>query len=114
MVAATCLTLGSIELSIGLRQPPRAPRLLFALSAFAVAAIAGLELALMRADTLAQWWPLMRGLDIAVGVMLVSLTAFIWVYFGTGTKWLACLVPCLYRGGLVFDYLPGKGMTYDM
>jgi signal transduction histidine kinase len=113
MVAAACLTLGLIELSIGLRQPPRAPRLLFALSAFAVAAIAGLELALLRADTLAQWSPVMRGLDIAVGVMLVSLTAFIWVYFGTGTKWLACLVPGLYAAGLMFDYLPGKTMTYE-
>jgi len=114
MVAAACLTLGLIELRIGVGQRPRAPRFLFALSAFAVAAIAGLELALMRANTLAQWWPVMRGLDIAVGVMLVSLTAFIWVYFGTGNKWPARLVPCFYAFGLMFDYLPGKGMTYDL
>ncbi len=113
MVAAACLTLGLIELRIGIGQRPRAPRLLFALSAFAVAAIAGLELALLRADTLAQWWPVMRGLDIAVGVMLVSLAAFVWVYFGTGNKWLAWLVPCLYVAGLMFDYLPGGGMTYE-
>jgi two-component system, LuxR family, sensor kinase FixL len=113
MVAAACLTLGLIELRIGLGQPWRAPRILFALSAFAVAAIAGLELALMRTDALAQWWPIMRGLDIAVGVMLVSLTAFVWVYFGTGNKWLARLVPGFYAAGLMFDYLPGRGMTYD-
>lgn len=112
MVAATCLTLGLIELRVGLGQPQRAPRLLFSLSAFSVAAIAGLELALMQADTVARWWPIMRGLDIAVGAMLVSLTAFVWVYFGTGTKWLAWLVPCLYVAGLMFDYLPGGGMTY--
>jgi PAS domain S-box-containing protein len=112
MVAATCLTLGLIELRVGLGQLQRAPRLLFSLSAFSVAAIAGLELALMQADTVARWWPIMRGLDIAVGVMLVSLTAFVWVYFGTGTKWLAWLVPCLYAAGLMFDYLPGGGMTY--
>jgi hypothetical protein len=67
-------------------------------------------LALLRADTLAQWWPVMRGLDIAVGVMLVSLAAFVWVYFGTGKKWLTWLVPCLYVAGLMFDYLPGGGM----
>jgi hypothetical protein len=114
MVAAACLTLGLIELRIGIGQRPRAPRLLFALSAFAVAAIAGLELALLRADTLAQWWPAMRGLDIAVGVMLVSFAAFVRVYFGTGTKWLALLVPSLYAAGLMFDYLPGGGMTYEM
>ena len=116
MVAAACLTLGMIELSIGLWQRPRAPRLLFALSAFTVACVAGLELALMRTDVLAEWWTLMRLLDIAVGVMLVSLMAFIWTYFGNGRKWLVLAVPALYALGLAFDYLPGapagSGMTY--
>jgi len=116
MVAAACLTLALIELRIGLAQPGRAPRLVFAVSALAVAAVAGLELALMRTDVLAEWWPLMRLLDIAVGVMIVSLTVFIWVHFGTGNKWLALAVPSLYAAGLVFDYLPGplgSGMTYQ-
>lgn len=118
MVAAACLTLGLIQLSIGLvQQPPRAARLLFALSAFTVACVSGLELALMQTDVLAEWWTLMRLLDIAVGVMLVSLMAFIWTYFGTGRKWLALAVPCLYVLGLAFDYIPGappgSGMTYQ-
>ena len=73
MVAAACLTLGLIELRIGLtQQPPRAARLLFALSAFAVACLCGLELALMQTDVFAEWWPLMRSMDIAVGVMILS------------------------------------------
>ena len=117
MVAAACLTLGLIELSIGLAQRPHAPRLLFALSAFTVACVSGLELALMRTNVLAEWWLLMRLLDIAVGVMLVSLMAFIRVYFGTGRKWLAFAVLVLYAMGLAFDYLPwappGSGMTYQ-
>jgi two-component system sensor kinase FixL len=117
MVAGACLTLGLIEMSIGLAQPPRSARLLFALSAFTVACVAGLELALMRTDVLAEWWTLMRFLDIAVGVMLVSLMAFIWTYFGNGRKWLALAVPVLYALGLAFDYLPGapagSGMTYQ-
>lgn len=117
MVAAACLTLGLIELSIALGQPRRAARLLFALSAGTVACVSGLELALMRTNVLAEWWALMRLLDIAVGVMLVSLTAFIWTYFGNGRKWLAVAVPVLYALGLAFDYLPGapagSGMTYQ-
>jgi two-component system sensor kinase FixL len=117
MVAAACLTMGLIELRIGLAQPQHAARLFFALSAFAIACIAGLELALMRSNVLAEWWPLMRLMDIAVGVMMVSLTAFIWVYFGTGNKWLALGVPVLYATGLAFDYQPGRspgsGMTYQ-
>ena len=113
MVAGACLTLGLIELRIGLAQPKPAARLLFALSAFTVASISGLELALMRTNVMSEWWPLMRWLDIAVGVMMVSLTAFVWVFFGTGTKWLALAVPVLYTVGLVFDYLPRGGMTYE-
>jgi two-component system sensor kinase FixL len=116
MVAGACLTLGFIELRIGLTQPQRAARLLFAVSAFTVACISGLELALMRTHVPAEWWPLMRWLDIAVGVMLISLTAFVGVFFGTGNKWLALAVPGLYVIGLSFDYLPGMplgaGMTY--
>ena len=117
MVAGACLTLGLIELRIGLTQPQRAARLLFAVSAFTVACISGLELALMRTDVLAEWWLDTLRLDIAVGIMLVSLTAFVWVYFGTGRKWLALAVPGLYVIGLSFDYLPGMplgaGMTYQ-
>ncbi len=113
MVAGACLTLGLIELRIGLAQPAPAARLLFALSAFTVASISGLELALMRTNVMSEWWPLMRWLDIAVGVMMVSLTALVWVFFGTGNKWLAIAVPVLYTVGLAFDYLPGGGMTYE-
>ncbi|MET1081599.1 MAG: hypothetical protein ABWY12_00850 [Burkholderiales bacterium] len=117
MVAAACLTLGLIELRIGLSQPPRAARLLFAVSAFTVACIAGLELTMMRTAVFGERWPLMRLMDIAVGVMIISLTAFIGVYFGTGNKWLALAVPGFYIAGLMFDYLPGAppgaGMTYQ-
>ena len=117
MVAAACLTLGLIELGIGLAQRPRAPRLLFALSAFTVACVAALELALMQTDVLAEWWLVTRLLDTAVGIMLVSLTAFIWTYFGTGRKWLALAIPLIYAIGLSFDFFPGTpsgvGMTYQ-
>ena len=117
MVAAACLTLGLIELSIGLSQRPRAPRLLFAVSAFTVACVAALELALMQTDVLAEWWLATRLLDAAVGILLVSLTAFIWSYFGTGRKWLALAIPFIYAIGLSFDFFPGTppgvGMTYQ-
>ncbi len=113
MVAAACLTLGLIELRVGLAQPPRAARLLLSLSAFAIAVFSGLELALMRADTVAEFEALLPWADTVVGVVMVSLTAFIWVFFRTGNKWLALAVPGLYAVGLVFDFLPGSSMTYE-
>jgi signal transduction histidine kinase len=113
MVSAACLTLGLIELRLGLAQPPRAARLLFALSALAMAASAGAELGMMQANTAAQAAASLYFMDAAVGVVLVSLAAFVWVYFGTGNKWLGLAVPGFYAAGLVFDLLPGSGMTYQ-
>jgi signal transduction histidine kinase len=112
MVAATCLTLGLIELRVGLARPPDAARLLFSLSAFAVAALCGIELAMMRANTPAEFQDLLRALDVAAGVTIASLTAFIWVYFRSGNKWLALAGPCLYGAALVFDFIPGSSLGY--
>jgi PAS domain S-box-containing protein len=112
MVAAACLTLGLIELRIGLAQRPRAARLLFSLSALAMAAFSGLELALMRADTVASAVALMCTMDGVLAVIIVSLTAFIWIFFGTGRKWLALAAPVLYSIGAAVDLFPGSDMTY--
>ena len=113
MVAGACLTLGLIELRIALAQSPRAARLLFSLSAFAMAAFSGLELALMRVDTVADAGALLRTMDAALGAIIVALTAFIWVYFGTGNKWLALAAPSLYAIGASVDLVPGWDMTYQ-
>jgi len=67
----------------------------------------------MRADTVAEFEALLPWIDVTVGVIIVSLTAFIWVFFQTGNKCLALAVPCLYAVGLVFDFLSGSDMTYE-
>ncbi len=113
MVAAACLTLGLIELRIGLARQQRTARLLFSLSAFAMAAFCGLELAFMRMDSVAHLPALIRAMDAVFGVMFASLTAFIWVYFGTGNKWLALAAPSLYWVGEAADLVPGSVMAYQ-
>jgi two-component system, LuxR family, sensor kinase FixL len=112
MVAAANLTLGLIELRIAVAQPPRGARLLLALSAFAMAACSGFELGLMRADTTAEAVVMVRGLNFSVGVILVTLTGFIWVYFKTGTWWLGLAPPMLYAVALAPNLMPGPDMTY--
>ncbi len=115
MVAATCLVMGLINLGIGLALTPRAPHLLFALSAFVVAGLSGLELALLRADSAAQFAALLRWTDVATWATVTSLAGFAWVYLRAGHKWLAVAGPILYGAALVFDFLPGStgsGLTY--
>src|SRR5271169_848356 len=109
MVAAACLTLGLIELRIGLGRPVDAARLLFSVSAFATATVCGIELAVMHADSVAQVKALLRWGDVGVGVMIASLTAFIWVYFRSGNKWLAFAGPGLYFVGQYLTFfLPAE------
>ena len=113
MVAAACLTLGLMELRIGLSRPVDAARLAFSVSAFATATVCGLELAMMQADTPVQFQALLRWLDVGGGVMIAALAAFIWVYFRSGNKWLALAGPGLYAAAIVFDFLPpGSSLGY--
>jgi two-component system sensor kinase FixL len=93
MVTAACVTIGLIHLRIGLRRTPEAAHVMFALTAFVVAAFSCLELAMIRADSAAHYLELQRWIDFAGVAVVVSMTAFVWVFFGTGRKWLA-LVGC--------------------
>lgn len=112
MVAAACMTLGLIELRIGLTRPVDRARLLFSASAFAAATVCALELSMMHADGPAQFQSLLNGLDVASGVMIATLAAFIWVYFRAGNKWLAIAGPMVYGVAIVFDFLPGSSLGY--
>ena len=66
--------------------------LLFALAAAAVVPIAMLELALMRAQTPAQFGELLRALHVPLAVVVISLVWFIRLYLRAGRLWLAWLV----------------------
>ena len=112
MAAAASITLGLIELRIGLSERLGVPRLMLSLSAFAMAALCGSELALMRASTPAEAASVLRWMDVAIGVTLVGLTGFIWSYFGTGRKWLALAGPILFALGEAANLVPGSLMTY--
>ena len=72
MVTGACLTLGLINLRIGFAEKPRAARLLFSLSAFAVAFLSAMELALMRADSPARYESLLPWGDVGTWVALSS------------------------------------------
>ena len=112
MVAAACLTLGLIELRIGLaQQPPRDARLLFALNAFAMAAGGAVELALTQVDTVSSAEMLHHARRISQCVVLVTLVGFVRSYFGTGNKWFALTVVFLSAIGLLGGLLPGPFNT---
>lgn len=89
MVAAACITLALMHLRISFGDGRRAPHLFFCLAALAVAVISGFELTLLRTGDLARYQTVLRWAVIPIGVMVASVTGFVWTFFGTGRKWLA-------------------------
>jgi two-component system, LuxR family, sensor kinase FixL len=112
MVAAASLTLGLVELRISISERFAIPRLMLALSAFAMVALSCSEFALMRASSIAEAASRLRWMDAAIGATLVTLTAFIWSYFGTGRKWLALAGPILFAVGNSANWVPGSLMNF--
>jgi two-component system, LuxR family, sensor kinase FixL len=112
MLASATATLGLIELRIGLSRPLSVARLLFSLSAFAMAAFCAMELSFMQARSLAEAAALLRWMDGLLGAIIALLTGFIWVYFGTGRTWLALAPSILFAVGISADWFPGSYMTY--
>ena len=112
MAIGACLTMGAIQLQVGLRSKPGTAHLLFALNAFVVAVYACFEMALTRADTSGSYLALLRWLDIMSGLQVVTTAAFVWVFFGTGRKWLGLLGPGLTCLALIADLMPQPKLVY--
>jgi two-component system, LuxR family, sensor kinase FixL len=110
MVAGAILTLGLIALRIALTEPVDHARLLFALSTFAAVVASGFELAMMNARSPDQFLQLLRGFDLAAGIIIASLAGFVWLYFRCGNRWLAMAGPVVYALGLAFEFLHDEGL----
>jgi two-component system, LuxR family, sensor kinase FixL len=104
MTAATCLTLGAVHLLVWVRAPKSWSNLLFCISALAVAVIAGFELAMMRAQSTAQFGVLLRWMHVPLWVIVVSLVLFMQLYLRAGRVWLVWTVCGLRTMALVLNF----------
>jgi nitrogen fixation/metabolism regulation signal transduction histidine kinase len=75
--AGACLTLAFLQFIVWCKDRAAHANLVFALGAVAVAAFAGLELALMRAETPAQFGIVARWIHVPGWVLIVSIVAFV-------------------------------------
>jgi two-component system sensor kinase FixL len=103
VVIGACATMALPHLFIGLKN--RAwQKLFFSLAALSVAGIASGELAMMHAHTIegigrAQQWT-----HVPVFLLVVAITGFVYLYFGTGRLWLG-VTACVARlVGLVINF----------
>ena len=112
MAASSCLTLAALHLLIWARGRTGPANLLFALSATSVAAFAGCELWMMRAETPAEIGRALRWAHVPGLAILVSLVAFLRVYLRAGRLWLAWLVCGLRTWSLLLNFGPVPNLNY--
>jgi len=112
MNAAACLTLAGIYLVVWYKQRQSWVHLLFSCSAVAAAAIAMIELALMRADTTGQYGVILRWAQLPVWVLVVSLVFFVRLYLRAGQPWLAWSICGLRTLALVLTFLFTPNLNY--
>ncbi len=113
MAAAVSFTLAGVHLLVWLRDREAVANLLFAVSAVAAAAVAMLELALMRAQTPAEFGIILRWLHIPVATVAIAIVWFLYHYLGTGRVWLAWLITGLRGLILVLNFSPLPNATFQ-
>jgi PAS domain S-box-containing protein len=86
--------------------------LVFAVGAVAVGVFAGLELALMRAETPAQWDIIVRWIHVPGWVLIVSIVAFVRLYLSAGRLWLAWTVVAVRTLALILNFVLSPNINY--
>jgi signal transduction histidine kinase len=113
MAAAVSLTLAGVHLLVWLRDREAVANLLFAVSAVAAAAVAMMELVLMRAQTPAEFEIILRWIHIPVATVAITIVWFVHHYLGTGRVWLAWLITSLRGLVLVLNFSPFPNATFQ-
>jgi PAS domain S-box-containing protein len=112
MVASACLTLAMMHLTIWFRLTDQRAHLLMSIAAISAAAIAVLELLLMRAQTTQEFGTLLKWAHLPVFFVIVSMVGFVQLYFRTGRPWLAYTVCGLRLLALVINFLSVPNLNY--
>src|SRR5205814_10163713 len=90
--AGACLTLAFLQFIVWWEDRTARANLVFALGAVAVAVFAALELALVRAETPAQFGTVARWIHVPAWVLIVWIVAVVRLYLNGGRGWLAWTV----------------------
>ncbi|HTH20200.1 MAG TPA: PAS domain S-box protein [Candidatus Udaeobacter sp.] len=110
--AGACLTLAFLQFIVWCKDRAARANLVFAVGAVAVAVFAGLELALMRTETSAQFGTLLRWIHIPAWVLIVSIVAFVRLYLNAGRRWLAWTVVAVRTLSLILNFVLSPNINY--
>jgi PAS domain S-box-containing protein len=112
MIAAACITLAGVYLSISYRARPAWTSLLFAITAIATAAYVFCELRMIGAQTPEAFGAALSWAQVATWLVVVSLVGFVLVCLGAGRPWLAWSVIGLRTLALPLNFLTGENLNF--
>ena len=112
MIASACLTLAAIYWLVWYRNRTTWANLLFSITAVSTAGMAFCELTMMRAATPGELAATMRWGHVPLFFWLVSITWFVWLYLGTGRRWLVWAVLGLRACSLLLNFTVGQNLNY--
>jgi PAS domain S-box-containing protein len=107
-----CLTLAFLQFIVWWKDRAARANLVFSVGAIAVAVFAALELALMRAETVAQFATITRWIHVPGWVLIVSIVAFVRLYLNAGRRWLAWSVVAVRTLSLILNFVLSPNINY--
>src|SRR5438094_7507152 len=112
MGGGACLTLALMHLVVWCKDRAARANLVFAVMATAVAVLAALELAMMRAETPGQFGIAVGWLHVPAWVIVASLVGFVRLYLRAGRRWLAWAVVGVRTLSLVLNFTFSPNINY--
>lgn len=113
MAAGISTTLSLVHLLVWLRNREAISNLLFSASAASAAAIAILELFLMRSASAAEFAAYLRWMHLPAAILTITVVWFIRHYLGTGRAWLAWLITGLRTLILLLNFVELPNATFQ-
>src|SRR5215471_13980863 len=110
--AGACLMLAFLQFIVWWKDRAARANLVFAVGAVAVAVFAGLELALMRAETPAHFGTVTRWIHVPAWVLIVSIVAFVRLYLKAGRRWLAWTVVSVRTLSLILNFVLSPNINF--
>src|SRR6266516_5177129 len=110
--SGACLALALMHFVVWWKDRTAPANLIFAVMATAVAVLAALELAMMRAETPGQFGIAVRWLHVPAWVIVASLVAFVRLYLRAGRRWLAWTVVGMRTVSLILNFVFSPNINY--
>src|SRR5438034_8552106 len=112
MGSGACVVLALMHIAVWWKDRAARTNLVFSVMAIAVAALAAIELALMRAQTPEQFGTVVRWLHVPAWVIVASLVAFVRLYLRAGRRWLAWAVIGVRTLSLILNFVFSPNINY--